>query len=49
FNRTIREVVEMAYEFDDDFVVDSTKIARLGLTATPIDEGIERTLASYHG
>ncbi|TXN27942.1 NAD-dependent epimerase/dehydratase family protein [Lacisediminihabitans profunda] len=46
-NRTIREVVEMAYEFEDDFVVDSTKIARLGITATPIDEAIERTLASY--
>lgn len=46
-NRTIREVLEMAYEFRDDFVVDSTKIARLGVTATPIDEAIERTLASY--
>lgn len=47
-DRTIREVVEMAYEFETDFVVDSTAIAtELGVTATPIDEAIERTLASY--
>jgi nucleoside-diphosphate-sugar epimerase len=46
-NRTIRELVEMSYEFEDDFVVDSTKITALGLTATPLDEAIEQTLASY--
>lgn len=47
-DRTIREVVEMAYEFETDFVVDSSAIAtELGVHATPIDEAIAVTLASY--
>lgn len=47
-DRTIREVVEMAYEFEADFVVDSSAIAtELGVHATPIDEAIAMTLDSY--
>ncbi|MFG6492872.1 NAD-dependent epimerase/dehydratase family protein [Microbacterium sp. P03] len=44
-NRTVREVVEMAYEFHGAFVVDSSSITReLGLQATPIDDAWQRTL-----
>ncbi len=47
-DRTIREVVEMAYEFQEDFIVDSSAIAtELGVIATPIDEAIAITLDSY--
>ena len=38
----------MAYEFQQPFIVDSSKIAtRLGVRATPLDEALHRTLASY--
>jgi nucleoside-diphosphate-sugar epimerase len=48
FNPTVRELVEMRYEFEEPFVVDSSKIERrLGLTATPLDEALARTLDSY--
>lgn len=47
-DRTIREVVEMAYEFETDFIVDSSAIAtELGVHATPIDDAIAITLESY--
>lgn len=43
-NRTVREVVEMAYEFQGPFVVDSSAItSEFGLRATPIEEAWERT------
>ena len=47
FNPTVRELVEMAYEFEEPFVVDSSRIAALGVRATPIPEALERTLAAY--
>ena len=48
FNPTVRELVEMRYEFEEPFVVDSSKIERrLGLTATPLDEALARTLDTY--
>ncbi|MDR6508125.1 NAD-dependent epimerase/dehydratase family protein [Arthrobacter oryzae] len=48
FNPTIRELLEMQYQFEEPFIVDSSKIAdRLGLTATPIDEALAETLLSY--
>lgn len=48
FNPTIRELLEMQYQFDEPFIVDSSKITdRLGLTATPIDEALTATLLSY--
>ena len=47
-NPTLRELLEMRYQFDEPFVVDSSKIAdRLGLTATPLDEAIAGTLRTY--
>lgn len=43
-----RASVEMMYEFTAPFVVDSTRIQReFNLTATPIQSGIERTVAWY--
>ncbi|MEV7135226.1 NAD-dependent epimerase/dehydratase family protein [Arthrobacter sp. NPDC093128] len=48
FNPTIRELLEMQYQFEEPFIVDSSKITdRLGLTATPIDEALAETLLGY--
>ena len=47
-NPTIRELLEMQYQFEEPFIVDSSKIAhRLGLTATPITQAIAETLRAY--
>lgn len=47
-NPVIRELVEMQYQFEEPFIVDSSKIAnRLGLTATPIEQAIAETMHSY--
>jgi nucleoside-diphosphate-sugar epimerase len=47
-NPDARESVEMLYEYQQPFIVDSGKIqASLGLRATPVDEALDRTLASY--
>ena len=47
-NPTLRELVEMQYEFEEPFVVDSSKItSKLGLRATPIDQALTDTLATY--
>ncbi|TFC81471.1 NAD-dependent epimerase/dehydratase family protein [Cryobacterium sp. TmT2-59] len=43
----MRELVEMQYQFDEPFVVDSKKIARLGATPTPLDTALFHTLMSY--
>jgi nucleoside-diphosphate-sugar epimerase len=43
-----RETVEMFYEFEKDFVVDSSKFTKVfGWQATPQREGIQRTVAWY--
>ncbi len=43
-----RETVEMMYEFEKPFVVDSGKFERtFGMTATPLPVAIEKTLAWY--
>lgn len=43
-----REVVEMMYEFEKPFVVDSTKFERaFGMKATPIREAVKKTVAWY--
>lgn len=48
FDPGAREMVEMAYEFTEPFVVDSTRIQRaFALSATPVDVGIERTARWY--
>jgi nucleoside-diphosphate-sugar epimerase len=47
-NRTLRELLEMRYQFDEPFIVDSSKIAtNLGVHATPIDQALADTLATY--
>ncbi len=41
-----REVIEMLYEFEEPFVVDSSKAEQaFGLRATPLDEALRPTLA----
>ena len=48
FNPTVRELLEMQYQFDEPFIVDSSKIAtKLGVQATPIDQALADTLATY--
>jgi nucleoside-diphosphate-sugar epimerase len=45
-----REMVEMMYEFEKSWVVDSGKFERtFGMKATPMPEAIARTLAWYQG
>ena len=47
-NRDVRELMEMQYQFDEPFLVDSTKInSELGVRATPIEQALADTLASY--
>jgi nucleoside-diphosphate-sugar epimerase len=44
----MRELVEMQYEYQAPFVVDSTKITDLlGLRATSVEQAVAETLASY--
>ena len=44
----MRELLEMQYQFDEPFIVDSSKITkRLGVTATPLNQAIAETLLSY--
>jgi nucleoside-diphosphate-sugar epimerase len=48
FSPPVREMGEMMYEFTNPFIVDSSKSDRaLGLSATPISEGLARTIAWY--
>jgi hypothetical protein len=43
-----RESVEMMYEFEKPFVVDSSKFERtFGVVATPIEDAIKTTVAWY--
>ncbi|KRE54839.1 hypothetical protein ASG92_24400 [Arthrobacter sp. Soil736] len=47
-NPVVRELLEMQYQFEEPFIVDSSKITkRLGVTATPLDQAISETLLSY--
>jgi nucleoside-diphosphate-sugar epimerase len=48
FNPTVHELLEMQYQFEEPFIVDSSKIAdRLGARATPIELALAHTLTSY--
>ena len=48
FNATVRELLELQYQFDEPFIVDSTMIAtKLGAHATPYDQALAETLAAY--
>jgi nucleoside-diphosphate-sugar epimerase len=50
-NPTMRELLEMQYQFEEPFVVDSSRITgKLGVEATPIADALVQTLAEYrHG
>jgi hypothetical protein len=48
FNPTIRELVELSYEFDAPFVLDTTKYAStFGVAGTPLRSAIAATVAWY--
>ncbi len=45
-----REMVEMAYEFEEPFILDSSKIERsFGLRPTPLEEALAATVAWWRG
>ena len=45
FNSQVRELKEMLYEFEEPFVVDSTRFeSTFGVHATPLDEAIPVTV-----
>jgi nucleoside-diphosphate-sugar epimerase len=47
-NPTVRELLEMQYQFAEPFIVDSSKIANaLHVEATPIEQALAGTLATY--
>jgi nucleoside-diphosphate-sugar epimerase len=47
-NPTVRELLELQYEFQEPFIVDSTKIAaKLDVHATPLDQALADTVATY--
>lgn len=47
-NPTVRELVEMQYQFEEPFIVDSSKITnQLGVEATPVRHALADTLAEY--
>lgn len=48
FSADIREVREMLYQFDRPFVIDAAETTEVfGLGATPLDEQVAATIASY--
>jgi hypothetical protein len=47
-NRTVREISEMRYEFDEPFIVDASRAeSELGLRATPLADAVEQTVRWY--
>jgi nucleoside-diphosphate-sugar epimerase len=47
-NRTLRELPEMQYQFEEPFIVDSSKITNtLGVRATAVEQALAETLATY--
>ncbi len=48
FNPLLREVTEMLYQKEEPYVVDGSRFAaQFGFAATPMEEGVRRTLAWY--
>jgi nucleoside-diphosphate-sugar epimerase len=48
FNPVVRELMEMQYQFEEPFIVDSSKIVnKLGVQFTPVDQALNTTLATY--
>jgi hypothetical protein len=43
-NRTVREINEMRYEFDEPFIGASRAETELGLRATPLTDAVEQTV-----
>jgi nucleoside-diphosphate-sugar epimerase len=44
----VKEMVEMLYEFDQPFIVDSSKFERtFGMQATPMRDAIQETVAWF--
>src|SRR3954447_9891843 len=47
-NRTVREINEMRYEFDEPFIVDASRAqTELGLRVTPLADAVEQTVRWY--
>ena len=47
-NPTVRELVEMQYQFAEPFIVDSSKMTdTLGVEATPVEQALADTLRGY--
>lgn len=47
-NPTVRSLLEMQYQFDEPFIVDSSRIStELGARATRLEQAIEQTLSTY--
>src|SRR4051794_13087147 len=47
-NRTVREINEMSYEFDEPFVVDSSRAeTEFDLHATPLADAVDETVRWY--
>ena len=47
-NRTLRELLEMQYQFEEPFIVDSRKIIdELGASFTPIEQALAETVDTY--
>ena len=50
FNPTLRGIVEMAYEFEEPFVLDTTKFqSEFGITGTPLDVAVATTVKGFRG
>ena len=48
FNATVRELLEMQYQYEEPFIVDSTKMTtKLGVHATLHEQALVDTLATY--
>lgn len=50
FDANLKELEEMLYQFESDFVMDSSRFEKFsGLQPTPLDEAIRQTLEWYRG
>jgi nucleoside-diphosphate-sugar epimerase len=50
FNPTVRELIEMLYEFEQPFIVDGSTFEKtFGMSATPFEQSIPATVAWWRG
>jgi nucleoside-diphosphate-sugar epimerase len=48
FNPSVREIVEMLYEFEQPFILDSSKFEKtFGMKATPMEQAVRETVAFF--